>query len=194
MKLKITVPDKYADLTVDQFKKLDAAWTSKELDEVDKMCKGLKILCDIDMDVAVRIPEKDVKKMLDAMGFLLKAPDPDAHPLLPFITVEGVQYGVIPDWTDLTLGEFVDLEAVNSKGTFDNLETLLAICYRPVTRRVKSLYEIEPYTFDPIRVQAMLEARMDAALGLAGFFLSTGRRLALDLLNSSAKQMEKQQR
>jgi len=185
MKLRIVIPDSFDEVTVDQHQRLTTAWENDSLTENEKLFEGVEILCGITMDVMVSIPEQDVRKIVTALKFLMDSPQSDDHPLQPSFTLEGVEYGFIPDWTNLLLREFVDLEALAKKGIYENLHLVMSIMYRPVTKRVKHLYAIEPYVADLMQAEKMKQAPMSVALGALSFFFHIGRTLAYATLNSS---------
>lgn len=60
------------------------------------------------------------------------------------IEINGIPYGFIPSWADLTAGEYIDLTTYAEK-PIENVCKIMSILYRPITRRLGETYEIEPY-------------------------------------------------
>lgn len=56
----------------------------------------------------------------------------------------GVKYGFIPDWTNFTTGEWVDMEEY-LKDPIENAHKVMSILYRPIKRELGDKYEIEDY-------------------------------------------------
>jgi len=113
-------------------------------------------------------------------------------PLQRIVKLNGVEYGFIPNWTKLTVGEFADLESYSSKNLFDNLEKALAVWYRPITKKkADDSYFIEPYEPHFTKQEKMLDMPMDVVVGAMVFFYRIERRLAIDSRLSSIRQSKK---
>lgn len=191
MKLRIVIPDNYDEVSIAQHQALTRLWDNEGKSKVEKMCGCVEVLCGISMDVAVGIPDRDMRKIVDALRFLMSSPNPDDHPLVPRFTLDGTEYGFIPDWDALILREFVDLDTLTTKGAYENLHLLMSIMYRPVTRSLKDLYDIEPYAPDLMRAEKMKDAPMGVALGALAFFFRIARRSVVDMRNYSTKETRK---
>lgn len=60
-------------------------------------------------------------------------------------TMDGVQYGIVPDWGEFTLGEWIDIS--NAMEDFwKNAHVVMSILYRPVRWNIHSSYGIVEYT------------------------------------------------
>ena len=64
--------------------------------------------------------------------------------LITRFTMNGVEYGFIPNLDDMTLGEYVDLDTYISQ--WDRMEYAMAVLYRPIKDKYKQKYNIEEYT------------------------------------------------
>lgn len=49
------------------------------------------------------------------------------------ITLNGTDYGFIPDWSEFTTGEWIDMEN-HSKDMFTNADKIMALLYRKILR------------------------------------------------------------
>ena len=65
--------------------------------------------------------------------------------LVKVIEVDGKEYGFHPSLSDITLGEFADLEHFIKQGVQDNLPEIMAILYRPIVEKEGDAYIIEAY-------------------------------------------------
>jgi hypothetical protein len=66
-------------------------------------------------------------------------------PLIDRFKINGQEFGFIPNLDDMTAGEFADLDDY-----FQNAETwhkMLAVLYRPVTKKLANAYDIETRLF-----------------------------------------------
>jgi len=91
-----------------------------------------------------------------------------------------VEYGFIPSLEDLTLGEYIDLEA-GLKETKD-LHKAAAVMFRPISRRFKELYDIEPYQQGTKAWELMKGAPIDVISSAVVFFYNLGNELLMDSL------------
>ena len=122
MKLELQIPDY---ISIANFRKLN---TIEHLSGFEKLIETVHLFTDIDksdirkwdMDSISKIAN-DLTQPLDAEG--------QFYPVLKFNDVE---YGYA-SIKNMTLGEYVDLERL-CKDPIDNLETIAAILYRPVTK------------------------------------------------------------
>ena len=191
--VKIKIPESYADVTVRQYKRLMQMWNDTD-DAKEAALKAVAALCDLDREVLDYADSGDVSKVIEDLLWLVKEPNPLAMtlPLQRKVKLNGVEYGFIPNWTKLTVGEFADLESYSSKNLFDNLEKALAVWYRPITKKkADDSYSIEPYEPHLTKQEKMLDMPMDVVVGAMVFFYRIERRLAIDSRLSSIRQARK---
>jgi hypothetical protein len=55
--------------------------------------------------------------------------------------MKGVEYGFIPKLDDISLGEYVDLDAF--LGDWDNMHRAMAVLYRPIDKKYGDKYSIK---------------------------------------------------
>ena len=92
-------------------------------------------------------------------------------------TIDGIDYGIFPDWKNLTFAEYIDLDTISTKkpqDLLDHLHILAAIMYRPIVSEVsRHNYEIEPYDVDEMVKRAELfkkKLEVRYVLGAQTFF------------------------
>jgi len=170
--MKITVPTSIADITVKKWIKLS---------KTDDVVKRVAILCDI--------TQKTVKSMtiesMETVNSLLEEledPSQTEFELFPIIELKGEKYGIHPNLSELTVGEYADLETacVDSDA---NLLQILSILYRKVTEQSKDFYQIAPYTGSENR-KIFNEMTMDKVFSLLAFFLNIGLIFMKDSVQS----------
>ena len=66
-----------------------------------------------------------------------------ATELISRFTINNIEFGLIPNFDDMSAGEFADLDDYNSD--VEQWHKCMAVLYRPVTNKLDNLYEIEPY-------------------------------------------------
>lgn len=181
---RIRVPETMADITVEQYVRLVKA-NNPPKQGMDAVKLGMEVLCDLPRNVVQKMAFADVAKVARIMGKLMNPPKPEEYPLVPKFKLDGVEYGFIPDWGDLTLGEFVDLETACKGDVWENLPQILSVMYRPIKTEMGAFYEIHEYKPSPKQVERMKQAPMDVALGSMVFFYNTGKAFGSATLPSS---------
>jgi hypothetical protein len=58
--------------------------------------------------------------------------------------MDGVEMGFIPDWSQFTTGEWIDMET-HTKDVWSNAHRIMSLLYRPVSEQIGDAYHIEPY-------------------------------------------------
>lgn len=177
--MRVQIPEGYHEITVAQFQALNKL-NDGGLTEQERALAGIRILVGIDEGTLLKLKRRDIAKILTFLAWL-DTPPPDNTPVIPHIQMDGVEYGFIPNWNALTLGEFVDLESISEIDIIANLHRLMGIMYRPVTSRTSQFYSIEPYAPNAMRDDMMKQAPLSAALGAMVFFYRIGEMLASDL-------------
>lgn len=180
MKVKITIPESYADITVGMYKRIMKHWRS-EVSGKEAIKRVLKDLCNTTEDIVDRMYIDDFQAIVRDLTWLFAEPKLSDFSLHQFFMMEGVEYGFIPNMQNLTVGEFADLETYLEGGMFENLQEVLAVLYRPVTKKKAKLYEIESYEPSQIKTDAMSECPMDVAIGAVVFFYRIETQLAQSL-------------
>jgi len=171
---RIQVPETMADVTVGTYIKLAKA-NDPPKEGMDAVRLGIEILCGLPKPMVQRIAFADVARIARIMVKLMEPPKTEEFPLVPRFTLGNVEYGFIPDWSELSLGEFVDLEEYCKGDVWESLPDVLSVMYRPVVSSMGPLYEIQPYKPSPGQRDKMLECPMNVALGAMVFFYDTGR-------------------
>jgi len=89
--------------------------------------------------------------------------------------LDGVQYGFLPNWKDLTFAEFIDMDTISSKKTnelLDMLHILGAIMYRPIVSEISEHnFTIEDYDIELMKKRSELfKNKLDIKIILGGQF------------------------
>jgi hypothetical protein len=91
------------------------------------------------------------------------------------ITLDGVEYGFIPDWEAFSAGEWIDMETY-TKDFWQTAHKAMAILYRPITQKWGDKYAIEDYTAKE-DATPFLDMPAPAVAGALLFFWTTEREL-----------------
>jgi hypothetical protein len=183
MKIKLTIPESYADITVSQYTKMLNTWEDNK--GADAIQKVLEVYCGAEEGLVNRLHVEELNKITRELTWLFREPQLTDFYLHQSFVMDGIEYGFIPNMQELTVGEFADMETYMEKGMYENMQQMLAILYRPIVRRKLKLYEIETYNPSQIKVDAMGECKMDVAIGAVVFFYRIAGQLAQSLQHSS---------
>ena len=113
------------------------------------------------------------------------------------VRVGAIELGFIPDLTQMTFGEYVDLDSTcpklynNGKLNADAALKLMAILYRPVVAKWAGRYDIEKY--DSVKVDRYIDSvkllTLDHVLNVLVFFSSLEQELYASSLDYLAKEI-----
>ena len=94
------------------------------------------------------------------------------------IEIDGVEYGFHPDLSEITLGEFADIETFIKNDIEKNLPELMAVLYRPIKEKKNDIYIIEAYDGNiSIRAEEMKKMSAEQVQSSLVFFWSLGKIL-----------------
>lgn len=175
MQVEINVPTSASEIPLKTYQRFMAIDQNADGDFIAR--KMLDIFCGVKEILKVR--HKDVALVYSKLIEVLSA----NQELQPIISINGKQYGFIPDLENITFGEFIDLDSLM---TWDNMHKAMAVLYRPITKRYNDLYEIEEYESSSKYSDVMKECPLDIVLGANVFFY----HLSNDLLSGLVKHLK----
>jgi hypothetical protein len=186
MKLTITYPESWAEITLPQY--LEYYKFVKPYEGTDEF--GHKSLqsaalhfCKVPAEYLYKLPEKTFDKVAKCLQDLFI--DVDKHPLVKEFAVDETKYGFLPEIDNMTYGEYLDLVSyTSSKDMWSYMPIIMSILYRPITQRVGKLYTIEAYngTKDE-RIELFKHVlTMDVVFGATAFFLTLQKDLRTGIL------------
>ena len=119
----------------------------------------IAMLSDIPRKVVKELSLRDVAIILGKMGGLQSEQDTI---LKKIIEIDGTEYGMHPDLSEITLGEYADIETMIKEGIEKNLPELMAILFRPIVEKENDVYDIEAYD-GKIKIRAEVMKKMAAS-------------------------------
>ena len=113
------------------------------------------------------------------------------------LTIDGVEYGMHPDLSEITLGEYADIETYVKMGLQKHLPEIMAILFRPIVEKEGDVYTIEAYNGDiKIRAEKMKQMNAEQVQKVLVFFWTFVRLLLvilpLSLIKSNQKNNKKE--
>jgi len=100
--------------------------------------------------------------------------------------MKGVEYGFIPKLDDISLGEYIDLDAF--LGDWENMHRAMAVLYRPIDTKYGDKYSIKDYVAGD--GEMMKDMPLDAVISSIIFFYHLGIDLSQAMMNYLEEQEE----
>ena len=180
MKKTITIPEDLYDVTIDQYRRVQAI---PEGDELRQVVQTICIMCHVTEEEVMAMEKKDIDHIGGIIGGIIDKYD-EQYPVERIIELD-TRYGFHPNLSRITLAEFADIETLCKDSLDKHLPQVMGILYRPIVEEHGDFYRIEDYDGED-RSEYFKEMKMAHALGAAAFFLRTGTALA-DALDSFSK-------
>ena len=182
-KLTINIPESIEDITLSQYLEIQKL-NERDLSEEAFMERIIMLLCGVDKRDIKKIDIRDYSLLGDALNKALSTKSEFKNRF----TLNGVEYGFIPNFDKMSQGEYIDLTSNNLEG--ESLPTIMAVLFRPVIKSDSfDNYKIAPYDADPERIEIMKGAPMNIVNGAMVFFWS----LAKELKTYTEKSMQGQE-
>lgn len=147
------VVESWEEVTLEKFMQLN-------MGEVDTQSKEalevIAALSDLPKNIIKKLSLRDVTNLFERLGSL-----EIQEVLRQVVEIDGVEYGMHPDLSEITLGEYADLETYMTNNLQEHLPEILAILFRPITAKDGDVYTIEAYDGN-IKIRAEKMKKMSA--------------------------------
>lgn len=169
--MELSIPTKLSEIKLSHYQR----FVNLEGDEEFLTRKALQIFCEVEH------PEKvPYKNALEAVEIIYSTLESKA-PLLRFFEYDDRAYGFIPDMTNMTLGELVDLDSTLN---WNDMHKAMSVLFREITRSHGDFYEVKEYSG---MHEEFKELGMDVVMGAVVFFWTLQRDLSSSFLKSMAE-------
>ena len=164
----------WSDVTLETWLKLIDFETGTKTEEAEAT---LAALSDIPKQLVKELALSDVAVIMSKIGELQAKQDTK---LKRIITINEVEYAFHPDLSEITLGEYADIEQFIKNGIDTSLPELMAVLYRPIKiKKSDTLYIIEPYDGDiRLRAEEMKQMSAEQVQSALVFFYTLGKVLS----------------
>ena len=181
MKIEINVPTSLSEVTLGQYQKfLKIAEDNPEGNFLN--AKMIEIFCGIPLSDSYKLKMSSVAAIIDILNELLS----QTPKRVEQFTMNGVQYGFIPDLDEMSLGEYVDLDG--SASDWNNMHVAMNVLYRRIKIKKSGKYNIVDYNVE--NPEKMKDMPLDAAIGSLFFFYNLGMELSKHTILYSSNQVE----
>ena len=178
--IKIVVPTDWSAITLKKYLELRNDMKSYEGDADATIACLFHHLCDFPIEY---LSQLDIDTYNSVVADITKFFNNIEFPLQQFITIDGIEYGFEPNLSKMSYGAYVDITKYETLNIDDKWAEIMSILYRPVSKKVGKLYEIQPYTGD-VSKEKFLNVSMDTHFGAVFFFKSLLMDLSKSTLNS----------
>jgi len=181
---KYELPTSWSEVSLGKYSKLMTALNNDESSEIELIIKTLESLVGISTTQLTKVPLKYLKTAYAELSTLTSTMP--STELKRIIDVDGTAYGFIPDFDELTFGEFCDLDNY-LQDSWNNLDKIMAVLFRKVVARDKDKYSIEEYTMKGIKERRELfnsSLSIDVVYGALVFFYHIGSKHMTTMLSS----------
>lgn len=140
MKLEINVPENLNEITLEQYQRFDKINTEENQDSNFLLHKTVEIFCGLELKDIATIRVNSIKDILEDIDKVFS----EKTDLVPTFTLDGIEYGFIPNLDDMTIGEFIDLD--ENLTEWETIHKAMSVLYRPINYKKEDKYLIEEYT------------------------------------------------
>ena len=175
--MKLRLPAKYSDLTLKHLQVLETS--------TDPVAR-VQAVTGLTFAELRKMPHQLITEADNHIDHLLSR---EVSHFQKTLTLDGVEYGFIPDWATFSAGEWIDMEAA-TRDFWKTATKAMSILYRPIDRKWGEKYTISDYTAkeDPKPFEAMPAPSVAGAL-LFFWTTETERRKTLEssLINTATE-------
>ena len=163
----------WSDVTLSTWLQLIDFETGTKTEEAEAT---LAALSDIPKQLVRELSLSDVAVIMSKIGELQAKQDTK---LKRIVTINEVEYAFHPDLSEITLGEYADIEQFIKNGIDKNLPELMSVLYRPIKLKKNDIYIIEPYDGDiRLRAEEMKQMSAEQVQSALVFFYTLGKVLS----------------
>ena len=145
----------WSDVTLEKWIRIIEAETGSKAKEAEETIAALS---DIPRKLIKELALRDVAIIMSKIAELQTG---NGVGLEKVIEIDGIEYGMHPDLSEITLGEYADIEPFIQNGLNNNLPELMAVLFRPIIERKNKVYTIDAYDGD-IKIRAEIMKKMAA--------------------------------
>jgi len=183
--IKIKIPQSWEDITLKKYLALQKELKNYEDNEEAQTAIMIQYLTGLDAKHLGGLSIEDYDMIKDTLNKFIEN---TALPLQIVTTIDNVEYGFVPNLSEIEYGAYLDITQYDTISIDDNWSKIMDILYRPITNKVGKTYEVRPYT-GKIDSEKWENVGMDVHFGALNFFFY----LLMDLLNDTLNSLKKEE-
>ena len=174
--------DSWSEVTLEKWLKVIDLETGSKTKEAQETIAAVS---DIPKKLIKELPLRDVAVIMNKIAELQREQNTT---LKKTFKIDGIEYGMHPDLSEITLGEYADIETFIKNGLEKNMPEIMAVLFRPIKERSGDVYVIDAYDGN-IKIRAEQFKKMSAEqVQAALFFFSNLGKVFLKILPSFLKE------
>lgn len=174
--MRVTIPTYLSEIKLSQYLRYQKVIADNSDDETFVCIQMVAIFCNLTVAEVMKIPVNDFGEIVETLAKVL-----DQKPaLVRTFKLNKVEYGFIPNFEKITLGEHATIDTLLGKD--ENLALLISVMYRKITKKVSVFYEIEEYDGDESKAELFKDVPMDVVIGSMLFFWTLNKELLSNIL------------
>ena len=179
MKAKLTIPESLNEISLKQYQR----FLNVAEPQGGEFMKQLMVetFCGVKLSHVLTIKMHEVNSVCDHLNGLFEQDKLADLKLIQRFKIKGVEFGMIPDLNDISLGEHVDLDKYITD--WDTMAQAMAVLYRPITHTHKDQYEIRKYNGSEEFADLMQFMPLDVVFSAMVFFWNLGQELLIATQN-----------
>ena len=170
MKVNLIVPESLNEITLGQYQKFHKLVTNNPDSEFVRQ-KTVSIFCNVDMKDVRQMMLSSIDEVYNGLIELFNG----SPELISRFTINNIEFGLIPNFDEMSAGEFADLDDYNSD--VEQWHKCMAVLYRPVTKKLAKFYDIEPYKGTEQFAEIMKDTPISIVLAVQVFFYNLSKEL-----------------
>ena len=161
MKFELTIPSSLSEISLKQYKKFLKIQESNE-DSYFLQCKMIEIFCNLDAKSVRLLKLTDADRVVQIINKMFE----EKPQLIRTFKLGGIEYGLIPNLDEISLGEYVDLDTY--MGDWQNMQIAMNVLFRPIKEKIGDKYLIKDY--DVESKDLLQEIQIHVVFGAVFFF------------------------
>tara|TARA_Y100000310_G_scaffold335284_1_gene416898 strand:- start:621 stop:1247 length:627 start_codon:yes stop_codon:yes gene_type:complete len=129
--------DSWADVTLEKWQQLVLGKKKSKTQEAKETIKALSTL---PVKLVEEMALSDVATIFERLSKLQVK-----GKLKKVFEIDGIEYGFLPDLSEISLGEWADIEQYIKDGLEKNIHKIMAVLFRPITSREGKMYSVQSY-------------------------------------------------
>ena len=164
--------DSWSDVTLEKWMQVIDIETGSKTKEAQETIAAFS---DIPKKLIKELPLRDVAII---MGKVAELQSKQNTLLRKIFEIDGVEYGMHPNLTEMTLGEYADIESFIKAGLEKNMPEIMAVLFRPIKDKNGEAYVIDAYDGNiTIRAEEFKKMSSEQVQSALVFFWNLGKGL-----------------
>jgi len=177
--------DSWSDVTMEKWMQVIESETVSKTEQAEETIAALS---DMPKKLVKELALRDVAIIMSKVAEMQKEQN---SVLKKTFEINGIEYGMHPDLSELTLGEYADIESFIKSGLETNMPEIMAVLFRPIKERNGNAYTIAAYDGEiTIRTEEMKKMSAEQVQAALFFFSNLGKELLKTLPLFLMKQMQ----